>query len=252
MHELLLKLVLGPVLLGQGWYTRRVTPRLPEAVGERSGSQGEGVPLKLLVAGDSAAAGVGVATQSEALMGQLVERLSAECVLSWKLIARSGLDTPQLTRLLESHAPDNFDVVVISVGVNDVTGGGSASDWRDAMERLLDLLRGRFAVRQLVLLRVPPMHAFTGLPQPLRWYLGWRARRFNQQLSELVAEHSDCSLSEEMVLAGQLMAEDGFHPSATIYAQWAAMVAGLLCRSMNDPELPTNASTRLERSAWQD
>ena len=50
---------LAPLLVAQALRTRRVTPRLPEAAGERSGTQGEGPRLRLLVLGDSAAAGVG-------------------------------------------------------------------------------------------------------------------------------------------------------------------------------------------------
>mgnify|MGYP003790703419 CR=1 FL=1 len=125
-----------------------------------------------------------------------------------------------------------WDAVVLSIGVNDVTGGCSPKAWRQAMQQLLQLLRSRFGVRQLVLLRVPPMHAFTGLPQPLRWYMGYRARRFNLQLEALVAEYPDCLLSEELTLAGPLLAADGFHPGALIYKRWAAVIADLLrhCR----------------------
>ncbi len=47
--------------------------RLPEAHGERSGCCGNGNELNLLIIGDSAAAGVGVDEQSEALASQLAE-----------------------------------------------------------------------------------------------------------------------------------------------------------------------------------
>jgi len=55
--------VLSPLLVCQGIYVRRVTPKLPEADGPRSGEAGSGALLRLLVLGDSAAAGVGVRTQ---------------------------------------------------------------------------------------------------------------------------------------------------------------------------------------------
>lgn len=47
-------LALGPLLLGQGRYVRRVTPRLPEPEGERQGVIGAGPALRLLILGDSA------------------------------------------------------------------------------------------------------------------------------------------------------------------------------------------------------
>ena len=69
-------LALSPLLLAQGVYVRRVTPRLPEAPGSRSGVAGGGPSLKLLILGDSAAAGVGAASQDEALAGQLAVALA--------------------------------------------------------------------------------------------------------------------------------------------------------------------------------
>ena len=51
-------LALAPLLVVQGWYVKRITPRLPEAEGARQGVTGQGQRLRLLVVGDSAAAGV--------------------------------------------------------------------------------------------------------------------------------------------------------------------------------------------------
>lgn len=228
MADLLLKLILGPLLLLQGWHTRRVTPRLPEPGGDRHGEQGSGPPLRLLIAGDSSAAGVGVAEQSQALAGQLAERLARHSHLHWQLIARSGVDTLELTELLQAEPPRQFDAALLLVGVNDVTASRSAGAWLEAFEQLLELVRNRFGVRRLIVFPVPPMHLFPALPQPLRWYLGLRARRFNQGLMELVERRPDCELVGPLPLAGPLMAADGFHPGAEIYTLWADRVAALL------------------------
>ena len=59
--------VLSPLLICQGMYVRRVTPKLPEADGPRSGEAGSGALLRLLVLGDSAAAGVGVPARKKRL-----------------------------------------------------------------------------------------------------------------------------------------------------------------------------------------
>ena len=81
---------LAPFLIAQGLYIRAVTPRLPEPPGKRSGITGAGLPLSLLILGDSAAAGVGVSKQSLALSGQLVSALGSDFHVSWKLIAQTG------------------------------------------------------------------------------------------------------------------------------------------------------------------
>ena len=53
------KLMLSPLLVAQALLTRARLPRLPEPDGERHGVVGEGAPLRLLILGDSSAAGVG-------------------------------------------------------------------------------------------------------------------------------------------------------------------------------------------------
>ncbi len=65
--SLALKLVLSPVLIAQAMGMRRRVPALPEATGPREGQLGSGAgALRVLIAGDSSAAGVGVATQDHA------------------------------------------------------------------------------------------------------------------------------------------------------------------------------------------
>ena len=211
--ETLAKILLGPLLLVQGLYTRWVTPRLPEAEGERLGEAGSGDVLRLLIVGDSAAAGVGAVTQGEALSGRLVERLADDYQVSWKLWARSGLDSQGLLELLEQHAPEPFDVALLSIGVNDVTSSLTLGQWLARQQRLIALLCDKFAVRQIVLSPLPPMHLFPALPQPLRWFLGFRARRFNAHLADLATRMDQCTmLSTPLAPEPGLMASDGFHP----------------------------------------
>lgn len=220
--ETLAKIILGPLLLAQGLYTRRVTPRLPEAAGERQGVAGIGDALRLLIVGDSAAAGVGALTQCDALSGRLVGRLAADFRVSWKLWAQSGLDSQALLDLLQQHAPEPFDVVLLSIGVNDVTSALSLDQWLIRQRQLMALLCEKCAVQQIVVSPLPPMHLFPALPQPLRWYLGFRARRFNAHLAQLAANVDQCTmLSTPLAPEAGLMASDGFHPGPMIYSQWA-------------------------------
>ncbi|WP_339460039.1 SGNH/GDSL hydrolase family protein [Pseudomonas sp. EA_105y_Pfl2_R69] len=229
MIETLSKMTLAPLILAQGLYTRWLTPRLPEPAGERAGISGTGPCLRLLILGDSAAAGVGVASQDDALAGKLATRLSGDFTVSWRLLAQSGLDTREVVQLLERSAAEHFDVVLVSVGVNDVTGSVSAKAWIASMARLVDLLQWKFEARQVVLSRIPPLHAFPSLPQPLRWYLGERAERFNQHLAELTRRRTGTVLLDtEYPLLGERMAQDGFHPGPSIYSMWADEVAALL------------------------
>lgn len=229
--ETLAKIMLGPLLLMQGVYTRRITPKLPEAEGEREGLAGQGEALRLLILGDSAAAGVGASSQADALSGQLVSRLAKAYQVCWKLWAQSGLDSQTLLDRLEQHAPEPFDVALLSIGVNDVTGRLTADQWIARQQQLMKVLADKFSVKLIVISPLAPMHLFPALPQPLRWYLGKRAARFNQRLAEL-AQHTDrCTLlTTRLAPVAGSMARDGFHPGPPIYSLWAEDAAQAIAR----------------------
>lgn len=233
--SLTLKLVLSPLLVTQAVITRARLPRLPEAEGERVGivhaapACASAAPLRLLIAGDSSAAGVGVVTQRDALAGQLSRRLARTCDTSvhWQLSARSGLTTAQTLTLLQAHDPLHpADVAVIVTGVNDVIDQVSSRRAVLAREALANWLRNAQGVAHVVFAPLPPIHQFPGLPQPLRWVAGSDARRHNRALCEWAASRNDVScVAMEVPLNRGVMASDGFHPGEPVYRYCANMIA---------------------------
>jgi lysophospholipase L1-like esterase len=214
--------VLWPLLWLQARHVRRVTPRLPEPPGCRTGTTGQGSLVRLLVAGDSGAAGVGAPTQDQALCGHLVRRLSQHHQVKWCVLAVNGLDSPGLLNLLQSAPRERFDVVVLSMGANDATRLCAPSQWARWQTRLAELIELRFAPALLVHSAVPPMHACLALPQPLRWFMGLWARQMNLSLATLLSAQRGRTMHwhpESTTTAG--MAVDGIHPSAEGYAAWA-------------------------------
>jgi lysophospholipase L1-like esterase len=227
VRHLLATAALGPLLLPQGLHVRRVTPRLPEPPGPRSGCAGQRDVLRLLVAGDSAAAGVGAASQDEAVAGRLVAELSVRRTVDWRLEARTGYTTAAAHAHLAALPEDRFDVVVLSLGVNDVTRGVGRARWLARQSALADMLQARFAPRAVLFTALPPMHLFPALPQPLRWYLGARARDFNAALSDWLARQEGCHLVVPDFQPDDpaSIASDGFHPGPAAYTAWAIRVA---------------------------
>lgn len=235
MNDTFAAVALAPLLIAEALYIRRVTPRLPEPSGDRSGTDGTGPRLRLLILGDSAAAGVGVFTQDQALSGQLVCALGAGFQVSWKLIATTGHKAKDIVSLLEELSPETFDVVVTSIGVNDVTHGTSVSKWIDKQKQIIELLQAKFHSPYILLSSVPPMHLFPALPQPLRWYLGMRAKRFNSELAKLTEGDRRCAVvTINFSLEAGYMAADGFHPGAPAYALWARHVADIIRTRLAD------------------
>ena len=228
-------LALGPLLWMQGRWVRRVTPRLPEPDGPRAGMAGNGRLLRLLIAGDSAGAGVGASSQEEALSGQLVQSLAKHCRVEWQLHAITGLDSVGVHAMLAQLPEQAFDVAVLSVGVNDVTALVPPDTWVAHQNALAALLAERFAVRAVIHSAVPPMHTFSAMPQPLRAYLGAWARSMNTALANEL-EHSELMHpvrrqlytvdgAHDAVQAREALASDRFHPGPPAYAAWGQGLA---------------------------
>jgi len=229
LRQRIVAIGLAPILLVQGFYVRRVTPRLPEASGDRSGLAGTGPPLRLLIAGDSAAAGVGVATQRSALSGLLAENLSRDFSVSWRLISKTGNTIDDAIAQLDAEIRESFDVAVVSIGVNDVTRGTPARRWLRRLDLLADLLVSKAGVRHALLSAIPPMHAFPALPNPLAWYLGANARHLNRISREWAGQDGRCEFVQPpFPLAKDFIASDGFHPGPAAYSLWAEHLAGLI------------------------
>ncbi len=242
----LLLTLLWPILWLEGKHVRRVTPRLPEPTGSREGICGRGSVCRVLVVGDSGAAGVGVATQDEALCGQLVHCLSQHHTVEWRVLAVNGLDSPGLVRLLEDAVPSRFDVVVLSIGANDATSLCSPRRWVQWQTQLAELIADRFAPKLLVHSAVPPMHGCMALPQPLRWFMGRWANEMNVLLSGLLlgqCMHTMHWHPETTTLTG--MAADGIHPSSNGYTQWALSLSQLiLAAGLSKPLRSSPADSR--------
>src|ERR1700712_1376685 len=151
--SLAVKLVLSPLLFAQAVMTRRRAPPLPEAEGPREGQLGSGLRgLRVLIAGDSSAAGVGVANQDHAFTGHFTRTLHRRTGMAvrWRLRARSGHTTQEVLQMLRDDPPPVADIAIVLTGVNDVIGLVSptkATEQRAQLaEWLLDEGRARYVL----------------------------------------------------------------------------------------------------------
>lgn len=216
-----LKLALAPVLVAQAVATRRRAPVLPEAEGPREGMlPGAGEALRVLIAGDSSAAGVGVDHQDRALAGHFsrtLHRLASRPV-HWRLHARSGLTTRQVHELLRERMPPPAEVAVVVTGVNDVIDLVPPKRAVAHREALADWLLAEAGVAHVVFAPLPPVHHFPLLPQPLKRVMGDDARAHDDALARWAAMRRDVShVPIAIELGPQNMASDGFHPGEPVY-----------------------------------
>ncbi len=222
LPALAFKVALAPLLVAQALATRRRAPVLPEAEGSREGTIGadDAPTLRLLVAGDSSAAGVGVARQEQAVVGHLVRALHRATGrrVQWALRARTGLTTRGVHALLVEAAPFAADVAVVITGVNDVIDQVPTRRALGHRAALADWLLGSAGIRHVVFARLPPVHRFPLLPEPLRRVMGGDARRHDAALARWAATRSDVSHAAfALDLDASGMASDGFHPGEPVY-----------------------------------
>ena len=225
-----LGLALAPVLVVQGRRVRRTTPRLPEAAGPREGvAPGAGPPLRLLVLGESTAAGVGAGDHSEAVAGQAARSLAAHAgrAVHWRVLGRNGATAATTrTELLAPAGGVAADVAVIALGVNDTLRLHGPGRWAADLRALIAAVRERCGAVPVVLSAVPPMERFPALPRPLRDVLGVRARLLDRTAARLAREMEAVSHVPMPPMEGDsaspFFCEDGFHPSVHGYRLWGA------------------------------
>jgi len=230
--SLALKLVLAPVLVAQAVATRRRAPVLPEAEGPRQGRVGQGGrPLRVLIAGDSSAAGVGVAHQDQALAGHLSRALHrhAQRSVHWSLHAQSGLTTRQVHDLLRAGPTPRAEVAVVVTGVNDVIDLVPPRRAVQHRAALADWLLQERGIGHVLFAPLPPVHRFPLLPQPLRRVMGADARRHDEAMARWAATRRDVThVPIALDLSAEAMAHDGFHPGEPVYrACGEALAAGI-------------------------
>ncbi len=229
MFDKMMMILLGPILLAQGKRVRKTTPLLPEPPGDRTGIAGQGPLLRILVVGDSSAAGVGADHQDEALLGQLVSGLSTHFQVEYSLIATTGSTTRGALRRLRNYPAESFDVAVTALGVNDSTRFLSVEKFQEEQSQLMAVLRDKFNVKYIVCSGLPPMRVFPALPQPLRWVIGRKSDSLDRALEQLLTTQPQCRyLKSDFTLNAELMASDGFHPGPEVYRIWGQALVGCI------------------------
>ena len=221
-----------PFLIPQALYVRSTAPRFAPAGGPREGHVGDGDEIRLLAIGDSIVAGVGASELSRALVGQTARALagSRRCRVSWRALGVSGYDSAKVLEHLVPDLPDaTFDYVVISVGVNDVTGLTTTRQWRRNLSRLLRALHARYPTAKIALAGLPPLHGFPLLPQPLRAVFGLRARKFDEIAREVaIANQNAFHIPLDFEPDPEKFSPDGYHPSEESYVEFGQHMADRL------------------------
>jgi lysophospholipase L1-like esterase len=183
--------------------------------------------------GDSIVAGVGATELSKALVGQTATALAASlnCCVSWQALGASGYKAANILEQLVPELPDvAAEYIIVSVGVNDITGLTTLRKWRQNVELLLNRLQTHSPDAVIAVAGMPPMHGFPLLPQPLRATFGMRSRSFDEVVRNLVDSiPNTIHVPLEFEPEPHEFAPDGYHPSEASYVKFGRYMAdGLL------------------------
>ena len=217
-----------PLSALQGLWLKKAATRLPGAPGERNGAIGQGESLQLLAIGDSIIDGVGTESMNHALPALFARALSDRHGrrVHWQAEGKSGLAIDGLLHRLDSLDAIPPDVILISIGVNDVTGLIGAGQWRERVDRLLNRIQVTWPTAQTVFAGLPPMAMFPLLPQPLRMTLGWRASKLDgiaaAACAGMIAVHHIPTKIDPRLHS---FSDDGYHPSSASCTVWAEELA---------------------------
>jgi lysophospholipase L1-like esterase len=191
-------------------------------------TDGGAPPLRLLMIGESTAAGVGAESHADGLPGLTARAVAGHTgrSVAWRVLGRNGATArAALTDLLAPAEDVRADVAVIVLGVNDTLRFHSPARWRRDLAALVAAVRERCGPIPVVLAGVPPVGRFPALPQPLRGVLGLRAALLDHTARRLAAELPAARHVGTPVLDASVDAyfcADRFHPSPRGYATWAA------------------------------
>ena len=225
----------APVLFAQGRRLKRDTPRLPDAATPWNGVTPGPDPLRLLVLGDSTAAGVGAATQHEALPGHLGRELAALTGrgVSWRAIGENGADAREFIERYLDEACAAFadegdqnsgsaDIVFLSIGANDALGLRSRGAFARDIRTILGRLRAASPEADILVSSLPAFFRFELLPQPLKGNLYLHSRSLEDAARAVIAQTAGVHMSSPPppYTAG-FFASDLFHPSEQGYRDWA-------------------------------
>ncbi|MGA9698823.1 MAG: SGNH/GDSL hydrolase family protein, partial [Acinetobacter sp.] len=115
----------------------------------------------------------------------------------------------------------HFDVVITSVGVNDITKLTPPKNWIKKQQQLYAEINQKFMPELIIASSVPPMNRFSALPNPLAWLFGQYAKGMNKTLGRFVQQQVNMQLIEydleRFKMLNLEMAENGFHPGKEIY-----------------------------------
>ncbi|MCO6406849.1 MULTISPECIES: SGNH/GDSL hydrolase family protein [Hoeflea] len=224
--------VLVPVAVAKGLGVRRIVPRLPPPRGRPMGQVGQGsAEIRILVVGDSSAAGVGADRIEDTLGPQLAAILgkSTGKTVAWRNAGANSAIAAQVRDHMVPHIEErDFTHVILAVGTNDAKNFVTRSAFKKGFGGLLYALHARWPEASVYWSPVVAMADVPALPPSLAYILGLRAQIINAIGTQLCRERTATPLDPLPIEGAEGFAIDGFHANALGYRHWAEHIARII------------------------
>ena len=200
-----------------------------------------GAPLRLVVLGDSTAAGVGAGKPQLSYPAQLAEELGHD---GFRVeLTALGVSGARTANVLKEQLPlaeaSRADLVFVGVGANDAIHVTPIDSVRRDMDEMLRRLKATGA--SVVVAGAPDMRIEAFL-EPLRSLTGWRGRMVEDAITDVAHSHGVPVVPLRAVAGPRFAANprlynsaDKLHPSAAGYGVWVDAILPVIRKVLPAP-----------------
>ena len=233
--EAILSWIGFPLYIWQGLAVRRNSVRQgPPSPQNVAAKKGAGKALKILLVGDSSAAGVGTHDIKLSLGGQLVQQISKQSgrPVEIRIVGCNSATSGQIRDyVLPNIEFADYSHVILNIGTNDAKNFHTVRRFYREFGTLLYALTSRFPDARIIWSGVFDMETVPALPSPLNKILGIRSRLLMQSGRTLCAERMVEIPDGEWDACVENFSKDGFHASAKGYREWAETLAEFMLKT---------------------
>ncbi|WP_010205675.1 GAF domain-containing protein [Salinibacterium sp. PAMC 21357] len=224
-ESIIRRLISAPMVRAQVAAGERRTGELPRPTDHPSGHARGPNSHRVLLVGSGPAVGWGVASHELGLPGALARALSTLTGFGYlvDVIAEPSMDASTVLRALSSAAPDRYDAVVITIGVNDALSLTPLDVWTERVHELITGFLGTFpSDAPLFLVGIQPIESIPVFNSRVSAAADEHVLRLNQ------ATHTLTSLSDRTIF---LPLHAGSPPPGVRYrtrreyTEWASQLA---------------------------
>jgi acyl-CoA thioesterase I len=219
---------------GAEFFYGRATDQNPSQSSEQ-----KSIPFRYVVIGDSTSVGQGAKIQTDnysCQYAQLVLLKQHPAVKVYNLAVSGAKTQDVLSNQVAAAIALDPDLIMLSIGANDVTGLTNGEEFRRNYTMILQKLTGNRTKAKIVLLNIPSFSTSPLLWEPYKSAAHYQAGKFNQIIEAIAKTEPNIRVVD--IYRGTEpdfrrfpklnFSQDKFHPSSAGYGVWTRVISQTL------------------------